>query len=175
MPGIKSNTKKNAPEKGGADAYVETDDADTIAKREAELIDFLASFDDWLSVYSYLIDSTFYLDPFTNEDRKNAETVEDCQSATWILATVENGTVGIKVDSEALIVKGLAALLVRLLDGQPVDAVLESEIDFVSKTMLEQYLDAPRSKGLSAMHKTIVEQVRKFVKDQTFSRSTVSY
>ncbi|WP_102374206.1 SufE family protein [Raoultibacter massiliensis] len=137
-----------------------TDKQSAIAEREADIVRLLSSFDDWLSVYSYLIDSTLYLPALTAEEKKRAVAVADCQSATWILVELEGGLVRIKADSEALIVKGLAGLLVRVFDGQPPDAVLEADIDFVSKTMLKQNLDSQRTKGLGAMFETIVCQTR---------------
>lgn len=125
---------------------------DTIERRWEELLGFLTSLEDWLSLYSYLIDSTFSLEPMTGDERERATLIEDCQSETWLFVGGDRGCVRVKVESEALIVKGLAGLLIRLFDGQPAQDVACASIDLLAACpLLQDGLDDARATGFAAM------------------------
>lgn len=120
-----------------------------VERRVEEVIELLNAFEDWLSVYSYLIDSTFYLESFDEGERSRAREIEDCQSRTWVLLEEHHGVLKMKVDSEALIVKGLMGLLVRVVDGSKPDEVAAAHLDFLSRTMLGNELDDARKSGFA--------------------------
>lgn len=120
-----------------------------VERRVEEVIELLNAFEDWLSVYSYLIDSTFYLESFDEGERARAREIEDCQSRAWVLLEEHHGVLKMKVDSEALIVKGLMGLLVRVVDGSKPDEVAAAHLDFLSRTMLGNELDDARKSGFA--------------------------
>ena len=127
-----------------------------IKAREQEVIDALNAYEDWFSVYSYLIDSTFFLEPMTPEEEARAHHIKDCQSNTWMLVELDSdGRLRIKADSEALIVKGLAGLLLRIFNGCPPEEAAAFQPSLAQRTMLNDELGATRLGGLSSMARFI--------------------
>lgn len=133
----------------------------SVEERAEEIVAFLNSLEDWLSVYSYLIDSTFYLEPLDEAERARAHEVEDCQSQTWVLLEERDGLLAMKADSEALIVKGLVGLLVRAIDGAPASEAASARLDFLSRTMLKTELDDVRKAGFASVLRYVASEVRR--------------
>lgn len=133
----------------------------SVEGRAEEIVAFLNSLEDWLSVYSYLIDSTFYLEPLDEAERARAHEVKDCQSQTWVLLEERDGLLTMKTDSEALIVKGLVGLLVRVIDGASASEVASARLDFLSRTMLKTELDDVRKAGLASVLRYVVSEAHR--------------
>ncbi len=124
-----------------------------IKELEAEIISEFDSYDDWIDKYNHLIEigkATLDLDPKYKEDKY---LIKGCQSRVWLHAALENGLVVFRVDSDALITKGIAGLLVRVLSNQPAKAIVETDLTFVEAIGLKEHLSPTRSNGLVSMIK----------------------
>ena len=107
----------------------------TINDIQDEIIDEFADFDDWMDRYAYIIDG--------------------CQSRVWLVATYADGEIHFDADSDAIIVKGIISLLVRVLSDRTPQEILDSELYFIEKIGLKEHLSPTRSNGLAAMIKQI--------------------
>ena len=125
----------------------------TLNERQDEIIEEFSVFDDWMDKYNYLIDLSKNL-PAINPKYKTQEyLIEGCQSKVWLFAEMEGDVVKYSADSDAIITKGIAALLVRVLNGQQPADILNNELYFIDKIGLQQNLSPTRSNGLLAMVK----------------------
>lgn len=125
----------------------------TINEIQEEIIEEFSVFDDWMDKYSYLIEVGNSLNDFKDEWRVDQNLIEGCQSKVWIHAGIEDGKVHFWADSDAIIVKGIIALLIRVLSGQTPDDILNNELSFVEAIGLKDHLSPTRSNGLVAMMK----------------------
>lgn len=127
----------------------------TIQDRQEEIIDEFSFFDDWQQRYEYLIELGKSL-PEMPDDRKEAgKLVKGCQSNVWLDANLENNALVFEADSDAILPKGIAALLVRVYSGQKPEDILNSQEDFIQKIGLQEFLSPTRANGLLAMIKQI--------------------
>ena len=126
---------------------------DTITAREAEIAEEFAFFDDWMDRYEYLIELGRALPLIEEEFKTDAFRVQGCQAQVWLRAAMEDGRVVYRADSDALITKGLIALLVRVLSGQPPDAIARARLGFLDRIGLREHLSPTRKNGLAAMVK----------------------
>lgn len=126
---------------------------ETIADREAAIIDEFSLFDDWMNRYAYLIELGDAIPLIENEYRTEAYKIHGCQSQVWIRADSDGERVRFHGDSDAKITKGLAALIIRVLDGQPADAIADANLGFLEEIDLKQHLSSQRQNGLQAMVK----------------------
>ncbi len=119
----------------------------------------MTGIDDWLDRYAYIIDLGSTLQPL-QEDKKNpANLIEGCQSRVWIDAEKKpDGKIHFEADSDALIVKGIVALLMRVLNDRTPDEVLGADLYFIDRIGLSEHLSPTRSNGLVAM----VKQIRNY-------------
>jgi cysteine desulfuration protein SufE len=127
----------------------------TINYIQDEIIEQFAVFDDWLDRYQLLIELGNELPPFPDSCRVEENIIEGCQSRVWIQARYEDGKLYFQSDSDAMIVKGIIALLIRILSGRTPDEILEADLYFIPRTGLSEYLSPNRSNGLLAMLKKI--------------------
>lgn len=125
----------------------------TIEEIQEDIVEEFSAFDDWMDKYSYLIELGNALEPFNEEHRLDQNLIEGCQSKVWFNAEVEDGKVMFEGDSDAIIVKGIVALLIRVLSGHTPDEILESDLAFIDKIGLKEHLSPTRSNGLVAMIK----------------------
>lgn len=125
----------------------------TINEIQEEIIEEFSVFDDWMDKYSYLIEIGNDLDGFQEENRLDNNLIEGCQSRVWLHAELKDGNIYYTADSDAIIVKGIVALLVKVLSGRTPDEILENELTFVEKVGLKEHLSPTRSNGLVAMIK----------------------
>lgn len=125
--------------------------ADTIAEREAEIVDEFSLFDDWMDKYAHLIEQARGLAPMDDGLKSDVNEVRGCQSKVWLHAERDANAMRFYADSDALITKGLIALLVRVLDGQPAEAVASAPLAFLSEIGLQEHLSPNRANGLEAM------------------------
>jgi Cysteine desulfuration protein SufE len=125
----------------------------TIDQTQAEIVEEFSAFDDWMDKYSFLIELGNALEPFNEEHRLDQNLIEGCQSKVWLNADLHDGRVMFEGDSDAIIVKGIVALLIRVLSGHTPDEILASELSFVDSIGLKEHLSPTRSNGLVAMMK----------------------
>ncbi len=127
-----------------------------IAERQQELIDEFSLFGDWQEKYGYIIDLGRDLEKMDPRYKDDAHKVKGCQSQVWLHAELdENGRMRLQAESDALIVQGLIAILLRLYQGQTPEAVLETDLNFLEEIGLMSHLTMNRTNGLHSMIKTI--------------------
>ncbi len=125
----------------------------TINEIQEEIIEEFSVFDDWMDKYSYLIEIGNDLEDFEEENRLENNLIEGCQSKVWLHAEMKDGQIFYTADGDAIIVKGIVALLVKVLSGRTPDEILNNELTFVEKIGLKEHLSPTRSNGLVAMIK----------------------
>jgi cysteine desulfuration protein SufE len=126
-----------------------------IAEIENEIVDEFSFFTDWQDKYEYIIELGKKLKGFPDEKRTEDFKVKGCQSSVWLTAEKNNGIIIFKADSDSTIVKGLIALLLRVLSGQSPDEIVNAKLEFIDKIGLKQHLAQTRANGLAAMIKQI--------------------
>lgn len=125
----------------------------TIHETEEEIIDEFSFFESWQDKYEYIIELGKKLKDFPEDKRTEDNKVKGCQSSVWVVTRDEDGKIYFKADSDSTIVKGLIALLIRVLNGRTPEEILSSELCFIDKTGLKQHLAQTRANGLAAMIK----------------------
>lgn len=125
----------------------------TIEQIQEEIIDEFSVFDDWMDKYQLLIDMGNALPPLEEEYKIDDNLIVGCQSRVWLHAEYADGTITYKAESDAIIVKGIVSLLVRVLSGHTPDEILESDLHFIPEIGLTEHLSPTRSNGLVAMVK----------------------
>jgi cysteine desulfuration protein SufE len=125
-----------------------------------EIIEEFTSFDDWMDRYSLLIDYGNGLEAFPQEDKTDQNLIEGCQSKVWFTAKMENGKIIYQGDSDAILVKGIVALLIRVLSGHTPAEIVDADLFFIDEISLREHLSPTRSNGLNAM----LEQMLAFAK-----------
>ncbi len=125
----------------------------TIEELENEIVDEFSFFESWEDKYEYLIELGKKLNDLPAEDHKDENKVKGCQSSVWLTVSESNGSIFFKADSDSTIVKGLVALLIRVLSGQTPEAIINTRLEFIDKIGLKQHLAQTRSNGLAAMIK----------------------
>ena len=126
---------------------------------QEEIIDEFSGFDDWMDRYSYIIELGNAVEPLDAKYKVPENIIEGCQSRVWLNAEQQpDGTITFSADSAAIIVKGIIALLIRVLSGHTPDEILESDLHFIEAIGLREHLSPTRSNGLLAM----VKQMRMY-------------
>ena len=129
-----------------------------IVKAQEELIADFELFEDWMDRYQYLIDLGRRLPDFPDELRTEENRIRGCQSQVWFVAEKKDDRLEFRAISDAAIVSGLIALLLRLYSGRRPQDILDTAPDFVAALQLESHLSPTRSNGLSSM----LTAIRKF-------------
>ena len=124
-----------------------------IKEIQDEIIEEFTGFDDWLDRYQLLIDLGNEQEPLPEEYKTDNNLIEGCQSRVWLHAEVADGKVIFRAESDALIVEGIVALLIKVYSGHTPDEILSSEPYFVEAIGLKEHLSPTRSNGLVAMIK----------------------
>ncbi len=122
---------------------------------QEELIEELRFFDNWMDRYQYLIDLGRRLPEFPAEDRTDANKIRGCQSQVWFVANRHGDRLQFRAISDAAIVSGLIALLLRIYSDRSPRDILDTPPSFIEALQLEQHLSPTRSNGLSSMLKAI--------------------
>ena len=125
----------------------------SIKEIQEEIIEEFAMFDDWMQKYDYLIELSKDIPLISEEYRLNENLIKGCQSKVWLHARQIDGKVIYTADSDAIITKGIAALLIRVLSEQKVEDILEIEMYFIDAIGLKEHLSMTRSNGLVSMIK----------------------
>ena len=127
----------------------------TINEIQDEIIEEFSGFDDWMDKYQLLIDLGNELTPLDERYKNEDNLINGCQSRVWIKADYHDGKVLFTAESDALIVKGLIALLLRVLSGHTPQEILDADLYFIDEIGLRDHLSPTRSNGLLAMWKQI--------------------
>ena len=122
-----------------------------------EIIEEFTSFDDWMDRYSLLIDYGNGLEPFPEEDKNDENLIDGCQSKVWFTAQLQEGRVIYRGDSDAILVKGIVALLIRVLSGHTPEEIINTQLYFIDEIQLREHLSPTRSNGLNAMLRRMIE------------------
>lgn len=135
----------------------------TINESQKEIIEEFEGLTDWMDRYAYIIDLGNTLPEIPENEKTPQNLIEGCQSRVWITAhRKENGHIHFEADSDALIVKGIVALLMRVLDDRTPDEILAADLHFIDEIGLKEHLSPTRSNGLVAMVKQIHNYARAF-------------
>lgn len=124
-----------------------------IKEKQEEIIEEFSAFDDWLDRYQLLIDLGSEQPPLDEKYKTDNNLIEGCQSRVWLQADFSEGKVFFQAESDALIVKGIVALLIKVYSGHTPDEILSNEPTFVEAIGLREHLSPTRSNGLVAMIK----------------------
>jgi cysteine desulfuration protein SufE len=130
----------------------------TINEIQDEIIEEFAGFDDWMDKYQLLIDLGNEQKPLDEQYKVEQNLIDGCQSRVWLQADYEDGVIRFTAESDALIVKGIVALLIRVLSGHTPQEILDADLYFIEKIGLKEHLSPTRSNGLLAM----VKQMRMY-------------
>jgi cysteine desulfuration protein SufE len=125
----------------------------TLNEIQDQIIDEFSVFSDWMERYEYLIDMGRTLPPFDIAHKVPDFLIEGCQSKVWLYPSFDNGVISFTADSDALITRGIVALLVRVFSGRTPDEIISADIYFIDRIGLRQNLSPTRSNGLLSMMK----------------------
>ena len=137
----------------------------TIKEIQEEIIDEFSMFDDWMDRYEYLIELGKSLPIIDEQFKLDENLIKGCQSKVWLYSELENDTIKFSADSDAILTKGIAALLLRVYSGQKPGDILTAETSFIDDVGLKEHLSPTRANGLVSMIKqikmyAIVQQTR---------------
>ena len=118
-----------------------------------EIIAEFSDFDDWMDRYQMLIDMGSEQPPLADQYKTEQNLIDGCQSRVWLQADLVDGKLQFRAESDALIVKGIVALLVRVLSGHTPQEILDADLYFIDRIGLREHLSPTRSNGLGAMLK----------------------
>lgn len=130
----------------------------TINELQDEVIEEFSDFDDWMDKYQLLIDLGNEQEPLDEKYKTEQNLIDGCQSRVWLQADLVDGKVIFQAESDALIVKGIITLLIKVVSGHIPDEILDSDLYFIEKIGLKEHLSPTRSNGLLAM----VKQMRMY-------------
>ena len=127
----------------------------TINEIQDEVIGEFSEFTDWMDKYQLLIDLGNDLEPLDEKYKTESNLIDGCQSRVWLQADYTDGKIELQAESDALIVKGIIALLIRVMSGHTPDESLDTDLYFIERIGLKDHLSPTRSNGLLAMVKQI--------------------
>ncbi len=125
----------------------------SIAAIEEEIVDEFSLFDSWDEKYEYIIDMGKKLKPLDDVYKKDENKIKGCQSTVWMVSELKDGKVVFKAESDAVIVKGLVSMLIRVLSNHSPKEILDAKLEFIDKIGMKQHLAQTRSNGLLSMVK----------------------
>ncbi len=127
----------------------------TINEIQDEIIDEFSGLDDWMDKYQLLIDLGNEQPPLDEQYKTESNLIDGCQSRVWLQADYENGVIHFQAESDALIVKGIVSLLIRVLSDHTPKEILDADLYFIDEIGLKEHLSPTRSNGLLAKIKQI--------------------
>ena len=130
----------------------------TINEIQDEIIEEFSGFDDWMDKYQLLIDLGNEQEPLDEKYKTESNLIDGCQSRVWLIADFADGKICYKAESDALIVKGIVSLLIRVLSDHTPQEILDADLYFIEEIGLKEHLSPTRSNGLLAM----VKQMRMY-------------
>ena len=127
----------------------------TINEAQNEVVEEFEDFTDWMDKYQMLIDLGNELNALNDKYKNDSNLIDGCQSRVWLQCDLVDGKLQFTADSDALIVKGIIALLIQVLSGHTPNEILDADLYFIDKIGLKEHLSPTRSNGLLAMVKQI--------------------
>lgn len=125
----------------------------TINEIQDEIVEEFSDFDDWMDKYQLLINLGSEQEPIDEKYKNEQNLIDGCQSRVWLQADLVDGKIIFQAESDALIVKGIVTLLIKVLSGHTPDEILNADLYFIEKIGLKEHLSPTRSNGLLAMIK----------------------
>ena len=126
-----------------------------IKEIQDQIVEEFSVFDDWMDKYAYIIEVGSELEPLDSKHQTEDNLIKGCQSKVWFNSEYKDGRVFFEADSDAIITKGIAALLIRVFSNQKPQEILDSDLHFIEEIGLKQHLSPTRSNGLLSMVKQI--------------------
>ncbi|HTD94286.1 MAG TPA: SufE family protein [Chitinophagaceae bacterium] len=142
----------------------------TIAEKEKEIVEEFALFDSWDDKYEYIIDLGKRLPPLEQQYKTDDNRVRGCQSTVWLIAEERDNRIYFKAESDAVIVKGLISMLIRVLSGHTSDEIIGAKLGFIQQIGMTTHLAQTRSNGLLSM----VKQMKNYALAYKIKRTTPS-
>lgn len=127
----------------------------TIKEIQDEIVEEFAMFDDWMERYEYIIELGKKLPLIKEEFKTDANIIKGCQSKVWLQGEQNAATIVFTADSDAILTKGIIAILIRTFSNQKAEAILASKMDFIDEIGLKEHLSPTRANGLVSMIKQI--------------------
>ena len=127
----------------------------TIKDIQEEIVDEFSMFGDWMQRYEYIIELGKSLPLIDEEYKKEENIIKGCQSKVWLHGEEQNGNIVFTADSDAILTKGIIAILIRTFSNQSPQAILEANTDFIDEIGLKEHLSPTRANGLVSMIKQI--------------------
>ena len=127
----------------------------TIKEIQQEIIEEFSMFDDWMDRYEYIIDLGKSLPLIDSKFKTEDNVIKGCQSKVWVNAKLENDKIIFSADSDAIITKGIIAILIRVFSNQTPKAILEADTNFIDEIGLKEHLSPTRANGLVSMIKQL--------------------
>jgi cysteine desulfuration protein SufE len=125
----------------------------TLAEKEKSIIEDFSVYSDWMEKYEYIIELGKELKPLDEKYKIPENVIKGCQSTVWMHAEKQDGKIVYTADGDAIITKGLIALLIYVLSGEDSDTILTAELGFIKEIGLQEHLSPTRANGLVAMVK----------------------
>jgi cysteine desulfuration protein SufE len=126
-----------------------------ILEKEAEIVEEFAMFEDWMEKYEYIIEVGKDLPLMSEEGKQEENLIKGCQSKVWLDADFKNDKLSFSADSDAIITKGIIALLIRVLNNEKPEDIVKAELNFIKEIGLQEHLSPTRANGLLGMVKKI--------------------
>lgn len=139
----------------------------SITEIENDIVDEFSLFDSWDEKYEYIIDMGKKLKPLEDEYKKEENKIKGCQSTVWMVSELKDGKVFYRAESDAVIVKGLVSMLIRVLSGHTASEIINAKLDFIDKIGMKQHLAQTRSNGLLSMVKQMKLDATVYMAQQT--------
>lgn len=133
----------------------------TLKERENEIIDEFSLYEDWMDKYQYLIELGQELESLKEEEKNDETLIKGCQSQVWIVSEKRDGRIYFKGEGDAVIVKGIVAMLMKVVSGCTIEEVRGCDFSFVEKIGLREHLSPTRSNGVVAM----IERIKRLAAD----------
>jgi cysteine desulfuration protein SufE len=127
----------------------------TIKEIQEEIIDEFAMFDDWMERYEYIIELGKSLSIIDEKNKLDENLIKGCQSKVWLFSELDNDIIKFSADSDAILTRGIVALLLRVFSSQKPKDILAANTDFIDKIGLKEHLSPTRANGLLSMIKHI--------------------
>ena len=128
---------------------------DTISDAQEEIVEEFSMFDDWMQRYEYMIDLGKSLPLIDSQYKNDDYIIKGCQSKVWVHADLKNNKLVFTADSDAIITKGIIAILIRVFSNQHPNAIMQANTDFIDKIGLKEHLSPSRANGLVSMIKQL--------------------
>ena len=127
----------------------------TIKEIQEEIIEEFSMFDDWMDRYEYIIELGKSLPIINDQFKLDENLIKSCQSKVWLYSELENEVIKYSADSDAILTKGIAALLLQVYSGQRPEEIIAAETSFIDEIGLKEHLSPTRANGLVSMIKQI--------------------